>query len=163
MREVEQAARQALREVRATVAGYRQPTLQSELDGARQLLAAAGIDASIERTGEVLPATVDSVLAWTVREGVTNVIRHSRARRCCIRITIEGGNVTTEVINDRGYAHQAHGAPTHAGSGLAGLTDRVAGHGGQLVAGSLDDDRGFRLWVQLPIGSSHTPGSEPRP
>jgi len=160
MREVEQAARQALREVRATVAGYRQPTLQNELDGVRQLLEAAGIDYTIEQPTEALPAAVDTALAWTVREGITNVIRHSRARWCRIRITITGGNVSAEVINDRVCARAAVDAPTHAGSGLAGLTDRVIGHGGQLVAGPLDDDS-FRLWVELPIGSS-TLGQERR-
>jgi two-component system, NarL family, sensor histidine kinase DesK len=79
MRTVEQAARQALREVRATVAGYREPTSQREPDGVRQLLAAAGIDYAIEQMTEAPPAAVDAVLAWTVREGVTNVVRHSRA------------------------------------------------------------------------------------
>jgi len=161
MRQVEQAARQALREVRATVASYRQPTLQSELDGARQLLAAAGIEYAIESITETLPAAVDTVLAWTVREGVTNVVRHSRASSCRIRISTAPGSVIIEVINDRGCAQQAAGAPTHAGSGLAGLTDRVTAQGGQLVAGSLDEDKGFRLWVQLPIGSS-TSGPEQR-
>jgi two-component system, NarL family, sensor histidine kinase DesK len=156
MRAVEQAARHALREVRATVAGYRQPTLQSELDGARQLLAAAGIDYTIEQMTEALPAAVDAVLAWTVREGVTNVVRHSRAACCRIRIATAPGSVTTEVINDRICAHEAHDTPARMGSGLAGLTDRVTAQGGQLVAGSLDNDKGFRLWVQLPIGSSTT-------
>jgi two-component system sensor histidine kinase DesK len=162
MRAVEQAARQALREVRATVAGYRQPTLQSELDGARQLLEAAGIDYTVEQITEALPAAVDAVLAWTVREGVTNVIRHSRASWCRIRISTAPGSVTTDVINDRVCAHEAHEAPTHAGSGLAGLTDRVTAHGGQLVAGSLDDDMGFRLRVELPIGSSNMTRQERR-
>ncbi|MEP7187681.1 MAG: histidine kinase [Roseiflexaceae bacterium] len=156
MRAVEHAARQALREVRATVAGYRQPTLQSELEGARQLLAAAGIDYTIEQMPEALPAAVDTVLAWTVREGVTNVVRHSRAACCRIRISITPDSVTTEVINDRAGTHEAPGATTHAGSGLAGLTERVTANGGQLIAGSLDSDNSFRLRVQLPIGRSTT-------
>jgi two-component system, NarL family, sensor histidine kinase DesK len=160
MREVERAARQALREVRATVAGYHQPTLQSELDGARQLLEAAGIDYTIEQATEALPAAIDAVLAWTVREGVTNVIRHSRAHWCSIRIGIAGGNVTTEVLNERVGIHETHGSPECAGSGLAGLADRVRAHGGQLAAAPLDG--GFRLWVELPIESSSTALQERR-
>ena len=84
--EIERVARHTLREVREAVAGYRQPTLSSELEGARQLLEAAGIDYQIEPITEVLPPTVDAALAWTVREGVTNVIRHSHARQCRIRL-----------------------------------------------------------------------------
>jgi len=77
--EIEQVARKSLREVRLTVAGYRQPHLESELEGARQLLSSAGIDTRVEPLLQSLPAPIDAVLAWTVREGVTNVIRHSRA------------------------------------------------------------------------------------
>src|SRR5215469_6442537 len=93
IREVERAARQTLREVREAVAGYRQPALSSELEGARQLLEAAGIEYQFEQATEKLPPSIDAVLAWTVREGVTNVIRHSRARWCRILITRENGTV----------------------------------------------------------------------
>ena len=51
VREVEQVARRALREVREAVAGYRQPTLGEELIGARELLAAAGIACRIDKEG----------------------------------------------------------------------------------------------------------------
>src|SRR5205823_2788192 len=64
---VERMARQTLRDVRAAVANYRQPTLRSELDGARQLLEAAGITYTIEHTAGQLPQIADAVLAWTIR------------------------------------------------------------------------------------------------
>jgi len=99
IREIELAARQTLREVREAVAGYRQPRLLSELDSARQLLQAAGIECSIEQAAGELPPSIDAVLAWTVREGVTNVIRHSKARRCFIWLTRENGTVHAEIIN----------------------------------------------------------------
>lgn len=82
IRDVEGVARRALREVREAVAGYRQPTLDRELYGARETLEAAGIACRIENRVGVLPNALDAVLAWTVREGLTNVIRHSHARRC---------------------------------------------------------------------------------
>ena len=153
IQEVERAARQALREVREAIAGYRQPTLHTELEGARQILEAAGITCTIENDIEVLPSLVDGVLAWTVREGVTNVIRHSRARRCTIRVNSENGEACVEVIND-GYREQEPN-PTQAqtGTGLAGLTERVATQGGQIEAGPLPPENNphFRLWVELPI------------
>jgi two-component system sensor histidine kinase DesK len=160
MREVEHTARRTLREVRAAVAGYRQPTLAGELDGARQILQAAGIDLTLEQTAGALPAPLDSALAWTVREGVTNVIHHSRARRCRIHITAVDGIVSAEVTNDRAPAHQ----PAHrsAGSGLAGLAERVAACGGRLEAGpaQIDGGAGFRLRVELPASSSAAAGQE---
>jgi two-component system sensor histidine kinase DesK len=99
--EIERVARKSLREVREAVAGYRQPTLSGELEGARQLLEGLGIDAQIVPLKEALPPDVDAALAWTVREGVTNVIRHSRARQCRIRVTRKDGTVETEVLSDR--------------------------------------------------------------
>ena len=154
--EVESAARQALREVREAVAGYRQPTLHTELEGARQILEAAGITCAIENDIEALPPIVDAVLAWTVREGVTNVIRHSRARSCTIRAGSENGEAYVEVIND-GYREQDLGSTqARTGTGLAGLTERVTTQGGQIEAGPSPSENNphFRLWVELPIRSS---------
>ncbi len=148
--EVERVARQALREVRQAVSGYRQQTLSVELESARQILEAAGINCRIEATGDALPTGLDSVLAWTVREGVTNVIRHSHARHCNIRISKQGGSVSAEVLND-GYA-EADIATPGSGSGLSGLAERLALQGGRIEAGpsAFKNSPGFRLRVQIP-------------
>lgn len=151
--EVERVARQALREVRQAVSGYRQQSLASELEGARQILEAAGIDCRIEMADEGLPPNVEMVLAWVVREGVTNVIRHSRARHCTIRINNQGGSVRSEVLND-GYAEA--NIPEHeAGSGLSGLAERLAAQGGSLEAGPImvENNPGYHLRVELPYQS----------
>ncbi|MGH8632486.1 MAG: sensor histidine kinase, partial [Burkholderiales bacterium] len=153
VQEVERVARQALREVREAVAGYRQPTLKGELDGARQLLEAAGIACTIDYSAEALPSATDVVLAWAVREGVTNVIRHSRARWCTIRVSSDDGKVCIEVINN-GYQEQEQGlAWAEMGSGLSGLSERVTAQGGKIEAGPLLSKGypSFRLWVELPI------------
>jgi two-component system sensor histidine kinase DesK len=150
--EIERVARQTLREVREAVAGYRQPHLESELEGVRQLLWAAGIDAEIDAIGEVLPPAVDAVLAWTVREGVTNVIRHSRARHCHIRLTRKHGMIEAEVLSDGDRREQVE-RTVRPGLGLAGLQERVSALGGRFEAGplSLQDREHFRLRVELPI------------
>ncbi len=147
--EVERTARQTLNEVREAVAGYRQPTLDSALDGARQMLAAAGIACRIEQTAQALPPAVDAVLAWTVREGVTNVIRHSRAQNCVIRIVCEQGAIWAEVSNDGASRHDT--AVVQPGNGLAGLTERVTAQGGRMQAVPLSGP-GFCLHVELPNG-----------
>ena len=142
-----------LREVRKTVAGYRQPRLSSELDGARQLLEAAGIEYSIKQLDEELPQPLDAVLAWTVREGVTNVIRHSRARHFLLRFTRDQGWIGVEMLNDGERIENPPKQCTSQGSGLHGLRERVSGLGGTLEAGPLllSGRPNFRLRVELPV------------
>ncbi len=148
--DVEDVARRALREVREAVAGYRQPTLDRELYGARETLEAAGISCRIENRVGVLPNALDAVLAWTVREGVTNVIRHSRARRCEILLTRDGDVVRAEITDD-GDGSPPERVEAASGSGLSGLAERVASFAGSdLEAGSLPGG-GFRLRVSLPL------------
>lgn len=160
LEEIERVSRQMLREVRKTVAGYRQPTLATELDGARQLLEAAGITYVLDQTVGNLPPPIDTVLAWTIREGVTNVIRHSRAHHCLIRLTRQQekqDGVCTEIINDCKQVEKLPGdfqaGPSDQGSGLSGLRERVAALGGMLSVESLtlSNMPHFRLCVKIPL------------
>jgi two-component system sensor histidine kinase DesK len=145
MRDVEQVARSALQEVRDAVAGYRQPTLQSELDGAREILTAAGITYRLEGEPSELPAAVEGVLSWAVREGITNVIRHSRARNCTVRLARDASTASVEIEDDgRGAAGEA------SGSGLSGLNERAAALGGRCESGPKPGG-GFRLAVSVPL------------
>jgi two-component system sensor histidine kinase DesK len=154
--EVERVARQALREVREAVAGYRQRTLRGELDGARQILEAAGIECTIEYEPQPLSPGTDIVLAWVVREGATNVIRHSRAQRCLIRITCSDEYVRAEISND-GPPHK-EASTVEWGSGLSGLAERVANEGGKLEVRrqATSNGSGFQLTVEIPAKSNST-------
>ena len=148
--DIEGVARQALREVREAVAGYRQPTLENELAGAREMLGAAGIVCRAENGAGPLPGATDSVLAWTVREGTTNVMRHSRASSCQILLTRDGEKVYAKITDDGGGPPGDPGESA-AGSGLSGLAERVAAlPGGEFGAGPLPGG-GFRLRVGLPV------------
>jgi two-component system sensor histidine kinase DesK len=151
MAELEAVARQSLSDVREAVAGYRQPDLVAELGAARQLLTAAGLSCQISTpAGLSLPADVDTVLAWTVREGITNVVRHARATCAGVTVTTvdpaDGGGRVTAQITDNGTGPLA--GP--AGSGLAGLSERVRQLGGNLMAGPAPAG-GFRLQVTIPV------------
>jgi two-component system sensor histidine kinase DesK len=149
--EVERVARQALHEVREAVAGYRQRTLLGELDGARQILEVAEVISTVEYEHQSLPPDIDAVLAWVVREGVTNVIRHSRAKHCLIKIMFTDEYVHAEVSND-GYPREKS-STTRTGTGLSGLSERVTKMGGNIEAGpqSISNDSGFRIKVRIPI------------
>jgi len=142
--DIEKVARDALREVREAVTGYRQPTLAAELAGAHEALTAAGIEYRVDQDHLPLPPAAEAVMAWTVREGVTNVMRHSQAKRCSVRITNKDGKATVEVIDD------GRGGTPDAGSGLRGLDERVRERGGTLTAEPLPHE-GFRLRVTLPV------------
>ena len=154
MRDVEQVARQALKEVREAVASYRQPTLTSELRGAREMLTAAGIAYRADYDAVAisgLPAVVESVLAWTVREGVTNVIRHSGAHECIIRVTRDEQGIRIEVADDGKAASTDNSNNSdNDGNGLRGLAERAAALGGEFAAGP-GEGGGFRLEVTVPL------------
>jgi two-component system sensor histidine kinase DesK len=141
--------RSALTQVREAVDGYRRPTLASELAGARMALEAAGIDLRIEDRSDALDPDVESVLAWAVREGATNVIRHSGARNATITITPASAGAKVEITDDGGGASGANGA----GHGLDGLLERARSVGGGLEAGA-DPEGGFRLRVTVPARSA---------
>ena len=85
MREVAALSRDSLADVRATVAGYREMSLATELVTAREILTAAGIEADLPASTEVVPGELRELFGWTLREGVTNAVRHSRARHVEVR------------------------------------------------------------------------------
>jgi two-component system sensor histidine kinase DesK len=145
-------ARDALREVRETVTGYRQMTLGSELRSAREILEAAGIACRCEERAGLLPPAVESVLAWAVREGVTNVVRHSRAHHCTIRVACVDGIASAEITDD-GISVVLPPAWVDAipGNGLRGLAERAMQQHGQVEAVPRASG-GFRLCVMLPVG-----------
>ena len=90
---------------------------------------------------------MDALLAWAVREGVTNVIRHSGARHCRIEVRRADGRATVEVTDDGAGLPASAAAP---GNGLRGLTERMAAAGGAVSAGA-QPGGGFRLAVDLPL------------
>jgi two-component system sensor histidine kinase DesK len=154
MDDVQRVARESLAAVRETIGGYRQASLATELAGARSALAAAGIESRVEPAPDGLPPAVDAILAWAVREGVTNILRHGRAATAEIRVGTERSEAAVEIVNDRrGPTPDGAVGPaiaTTSGSGLAGLRERVATVGGGVEAGRLPDG-GFRLRVSVPL------------
>ena len=143
--EIERVAREALREVREAVSGYRQASLWQELEGARQALEAAGMSVRVNQRTGPLPAPVDSVLAWAVREGTTNVIRHSGARRVLITLVGEEARAQLEIADD-GIGGSVDGE----GSGLRGLRERVQARDGTVEFGP-GAEGGFQLVVTVPV------------
>lgn len=139
--EVEQLARGALTDVRATVAGYRGVSISGELAAARAALEAAGIEAQLPGSTDMLPADRRELAGWVVREGVTNVIRHAHASRCRIELTARA-----VAICDDGVGPRVDEAV--CGNGLVGIRERVESAGGRLTIGR-SDLGGFLLKATL--------------
>ena len=137
--DLERLSRDALADVRRAVEGYRELTLPGELARARMALSAAEIAAELPNTTDEVPTDRRELFAWAVREGITNVIRHSGAQRC----TVVLGEHQVEGRDDgRGAAGAG------VGNGLGGLRERAAALGGTVVTESLHP--GFSLRVVVP-------------
>ena len=139
--EVEELSRRTLADVRAAVSGYREVTLGNELAAAREVLRAAGISADLPGAIDSVTQPDDELFAWVVREGVTNVVRHSRASRCqvvlgprSIEICDDGSGADADNPGQRtfGFAGKGfrgrRGSRHRTGRGRAGLA--VAGRTG---------------------------------
>jgi two-component system sensor histidine kinase DesK len=139
--DVESLARAALADVRAAVAGYRELSLAGELVSARAALTAADIKADLPTTVDEVPEENRELFAWVVREGVTNVVRHSGAKRCTIRI----GAAEIEILDDGKGPTPGGGTSGH---GLVGLRERADQAGASVQIGQAPGG-GFRLAVRV--------------
>jgi two-component system, NarL family, sensor histidine kinase DesK len=149
--DIGQVSRQTLRDIREAVSGYRRPTLAIEIITSRNALESAGIalddDAALTLRSGTFDADAEAALAWCLREAVTNVIRHSGAKNCRVRLTQRDGEVSLEVSDD---GHGLAGT-TAGGSGLRGMSERLAAIGGRLSLGQAGaSGRGFRLFATVP-------------
>jgi two-component system, NarL family, sensor histidine kinase DesK len=140
--DLERLSRDALMDVRRAVEGFRELTLPGELARARESLRSAGIEADLPGSAEVVPSDMREVFAWAVREGVTNVIRHSGATRCTVRLTAE----RVEVLDNGAGAPPEAVRQDHGGHGLAGLRERATASGATLLTRALEP-QGFSLAI----------------
>lgn len=145
LEDIQSVTRDALAGVREAVQGYRRLSLAHELEGAKTALRAAGIDLELGGSDVALPEDVDAVLAWAVREGATNVIRHSRAQHCAIRVDADDDSAAVSIEDDGNGA-----VGGQLGSGLNGLRERAQRLRGELEAGTRPGG-GFRLRLSVPL------------
>ncbi|MGI5129535.1 sensor histidine kinase [Pseudonocardia sp. CA-107938] len=135
-----ETARTALRDVRAVASAPEAIRLATELDGASTLLGAAGIDVTIDV--DLGPADEVDELGWVIREGVTNIVRHSAAEHVTITGRRRADGVGLVIRND------GAGPAGSPGSGLDGLRARIAARGGNLAVSQ--EDGWFQLAVDIP-------------
>src|ERR1700681_2494190 len=126
IREVERISREALREVRTAVAGYRSQGLPAVLAQARTAREAAGVALEYFAEPVELELAQETVLALALREAVTNIIRHAGARTCHITLEQAAAETRLEVTDD------GRGGSAPEGIGLASMRERVESLGGGL-------------------------------
>jgi two-component system, NarL family, sensor histidine kinase DesK len=143
--DIEQISRDALQEVREAVQGYRTVGLAGELENARLALEAADITGDYSTAEMTLEPTHDSIFAMTLREAITNVIRHSGAKRCHIKLSQSDSVIELKVDDD------GRGGRFVEGSGLSGMRERLVANGGVL---HIDSSDGMKVAASLPAASS---------
>jgi two-component system sensor histidine kinase DesK len=142
--DIERLSRAALADLRAAVGGYREMNVAGELGAAHAALAAADIEPHLPSGADPVPPDLSEIFGWVLREAVTNVIRHSGARNCWVRVT------RTELTVDddgRGLPPVGNAAARHDGTGLRGLRERAQQAGAQLEV-SPSDRGGVRVAVR---------------
>ncbi|MEC3916100.1 sensor histidine kinase [Nocardia sp. CDC160] len=145
--DIEKLARESLAGVRSTVGGLREVSLAGELANARTALSAAEIEAELPDSDE-LPIRHGAVFGWVLREAITNVVRHSGARHCWVRLTPTSIEVSDDGVGMRGSPDPDGSAP-RTGSGLSGLRERVQATGGTLTLANRPEG-GLRVLASFP-------------
>ena len=145
--EIEQVTRQALKQVREAVTGYRSDGLAGEVAAARLALLDAGV--RLEQRLQPLPMNpeVESTLAIVLREAVTNVLRHASAEQVEIELLRRDQQLQLSIRDDgRGCRHSG----ASEGNGLRGMRERLQAIGGELKIES-EPGHGMKLLVSVAV------------
>lgn len=155
--DVRSLTRSALAEVRATVNDYRDVSLAAEIGRAHQMLDAAQIRHELPGAIDQVPEDLRTLFAWALREGVTNVVRHSGARHCRVELS-----ATSITVTDDGDGVASSSGDSSGGNGIAGLRQRAAEAAAVVRTGPAPEGTparpGFRLVVGRPEAMESAPG-----
>jgi len=143
--DIEKVSRDAMAEIRNTLRGYSTYKLCDEVQRAKSALESAGV--AVESAAADVPLTPaqESVAALIMREAVTNVVRHSHARNCRLRIAGDNGNCVLEIQDD------GRGGLEAEGNGIRGMRERIEALGGTLTR---ETSAGTRLRFEFPLTTS---------
>jgi len=139
--DVRRISREALREAREAVSGYRAAGLNGELANARLALEASDVRFAYDEAPKDLNPATETALALVVREAVTNVIRHAHADRCSVQFVVDGDHLELSV-RDNGIGE------IREGGGISGMRQRITELGGSL---SMHRDGGCHLVARVPL------------
>jgi signal transduction histidine kinase len=163
LRQARASSREALQELRATVALLRDPSGTESATPAPTLtnlneLAERADQAGVSVTltgitdGHELPAVIEVTVYRIVQEALTNVIRHANAEHAQVVVTVDDDALVVDVSDDGRPRHRA-ATPIgpNQGFGLVGMTERAAAVDGRIEFGRVAGG-GFRVHAVLPLG-----------
>ena len=142
--DIEKVSREAMAEIRNTLRGYSTYKLSEEIQRAESALSCAGVTLQAETTEINMTPAQESVVALIMREAVTNVVRHSQAKTCKLRLAANNGDCIFEIQDDgRGGS-----LSLLEGNGLRGMRERVEALGGTITR---DMSAGTKLTFEFPL------------
>jgi signal transduction histidine kinase len=161
--EVLEISRLALSDTRTVARGYREMSIEEECESACSVLAAADVTVQVDCDHTDLPVQVSTVLATVLREGVTNLLRHSKAKHCELMIRQTRDRASLEIVND-GAPPPLREPEWCGGRGLPNLSVRAKEIGGTVTVEH--EGNVFRLRVEVPLRMARRtftgePGSQP--
>lgn len=126
--DIELLARKALDEVREAISGYQSGDLWTEIKRTKAVLESADISLELQCDEVMIPAAQERVLILVLREAITNILRHAKARRCQIAVKMENAELLLRVADDGiGDTHNKEGFGKH------GIRERLAAIGGKVL------------------------------
>ncbi len=144
--DIAQSARETLEEVRSTVRNCRTSSLELELHLAKKALNAAEVKmiSLIEQC--VIPLPLVNVITLSLREAITNIIRHAKATECKITLSSDSQYIKLMIADD-GLASLSD-FKVRKGSGLTGMTKRIQSRQGTI---NISQANGLTIEILLPI------------
>lgn len=149
IKDIETTARNALAEVRSAIVGFRASSIEDEIKNTQIVLSAAQVKLTTEITPLNLPPTIEKILALSLREATTNIIRHAKASTCFISLKAHEQELILS-IKDNGMAG-FNQIRIEEGNGLQGMKERVQALDGQLIHRA---DQGFYIELRIPFLST---------
>jgi two-component system sensor histidine kinase DesK len=143
--EAQHLAAAALGDLREAVHGYRAVDLTDQLAAVAKLLQSSGVRCTVDAMSFDIPADLSTQLAFVLREASTNVLRHSRARWCELKLVSDGEMVTMSITNDGATGAE----PDPHSAGLRGAAERLAQRAGSLR--TQERDGVFGVTVTVPV------------
>ncbi|MDM5335313.1 sensor histidine kinase [Ureibacillus composti] len=155
IKDIRHTASIALKEVRELVTDMRAAKLKEELLRVKQILSAAQIDAEIKGDSDqlVLPVLVENVLSMCLKEAVTNVVKHSNAKKCIIEIK-RNNNEVILIVEDNGKGIE-ESKSDFTGNGLKGMNERLDFINGTVT---FENNKGMKLVIKIPLAITHQKG-----
>ena len=147
LKDIQQTARTALKEVRLMVSDMRGIRLKEEMIQIEQILKAAEINfvKVQEKPLKNVPLFVENILSMCLKESVTNVVKHSKATTC--KISIHQTDVDIMImISDNGKGMESE-EYFESGNGLLGMKERL-----EFVNGTLEmiSKNGTTVTIRVP-------------